>query len=163
MSNGISRSLGGGIPHEGGFPSAQGGMGFIEEVYMRDLNMVVLEGNLTAAPLVKAIGDKKTPLAEFTLGTNKRWKDGNEYKESASFIFVKTFDKSAEIAAEHGQKGRRLRIEGELKQETWKDKASGENRSRIVVVARTLDFGPPKTEAQASEPTPEAEPAAAQK
>ena len=139
-------------------------MGFIEEAYMRDLNMVVLEGNLTAAPAAKTIGDKKTPLAEFTLGTNKRWKDGNgEYKESASFIPVKAFDKSAEIAAQHGQKGRRLRLEGELKQETWNDKATGENRSRIVVVARTLDFGPPKDEKRSSEPTPEAEPAAAEK
>lgn len=61
------------------------------------------------------------------------------YKDEASFVEVKLFGRTAEVANQFLVKGSRLLVEGRLQQEVWVD-SNGQKRSRIVVVGEGIEF-----------------------
>ena len=67
-------------------------------------------------------------------------------KDDTTFIDVKFFGKTAEAAAENLRKGSKIGFSGELKQESWKDKETGKDRSKLVVCAQSLIFLDKKSE-----------------
>jgi single-strand DNA-binding protein len=112
---------------------------------MLELNKVLLTGNLTKDPEIKYLSTG-TALADLRLAVNRRFFDRNagEKREETLFIDVTVWDKQAEFCKNYLHKGSGIFIEGRLKQDNWEDKQSGQNRSKIVVVAERVQFADSK-------------------
>lgn len=107
---------------------------------MSSYNRVTLVGNLTRQPELRKTKNG-TPVAELGIALNRTWNGENGQKqEETTFVDVTVWGRSAENAAQYLQKGRSVLIEGRLQMETWQDKQSGEDRSKLRVVAETVQF-----------------------
>ena len=107
---------------------------------MSDLNSVVLVGRLVRDPELRYT-PQGAPVGEFTLASNRRFtkKDGEKVEE-VSFIDVVVWNRLAETCAEYLKKGRQIVVLGQLTQDRWEDKETGQKRSRIRVQAQTVQF-----------------------
>ena len=104
------------------------------------LNKVILIGNLTADPDVKAT-PKGTYVAKVRLATNSyagKDDDGTR-KELAEFHNLVMFGKLAEFAGQYLQKGRSIYAEGRLHTSSWED-AAGQKRYRTEVIVEVVKF-----------------------
>ena len=121
---------------------------------MSDLNSVALVGRLVRDPELKYT-PQGAPVCEFTLASNRRWtkKDG-EKAEDVAFVDVVVWNRLAEVSADYLKKGRMIAVSGQLTQDRWEDKETGQKRSRIRIQVQSLQFlgGGSKDEG-----TPEAE------
>lgn len=107
---------------------------------MANLNKVLLIGNLTRdVELTATPGGMQ--VAKIGLAVNRRWtgNDG-ERKEETTFIDCEAWGKTGENIAKFFSKGRPIFIEGRLKLDTWQDKESGQNRSKMKVVVEAFEF-----------------------
>lgn len=106
---------------------------------MASFNRVILMGNLTRDPQVKYI-PSGTAVAELGLAVNRTWFDKatNQKKEDVTFVDVTLWGRQAEIAGEYLSKGRAVLIEGRLQLDTWQDKESGQNRSKLKVICENM-------------------------
>lgn len=106
------------------------------------LNQVVLMGNLVRDPEVKSL-PSGTAVCEFTVAANDRYttKDGQE-REETLFMECKAFGRKGEVIAQYFSGGKPIIVTGRLKQEKWVDKASGGNRSKIVLNVEDFQFLP---------------------
>ena len=112
------------------------------------MNHVILLGNLTADPEIRHT-PKGLAVADFTIAHNKRWTDDSgEQKEKVSFIGCVMFGKRAEAFAQYHKKGSKALVEGELAQESWEDKKTGEKRSKTKVHVNSWEFVGGKPEGQ---------------
>ena len=103
-------------------------------------NKVMLMGNLTRDVEMR-FTPSNTPVGTFGLAVNRTWKtDQGEKKEEVSFFDCEVWGKQAEIMKQYLGKGRSVFIEGRLKQDTWKDKNDGSNRSKVKVVVEEFRF-----------------------
>jgi single-strand DNA-binding protein len=107
---------------------------------MNNLNSLLIEGNLTKDPVLGTTNGG-TEFCKFSIATNRFYKDAsdNMVKET-SFFDVECWAKLAQIVYDNASKGRGVRVVGRIKQERWKDATSGQNRSRVVIVAQNVDF-----------------------
>lgn len=109
---------------------------------MANLNKVLLMGNLTRDPELRYT-PKGTAVGELALAVNRRVRDANDnWTEEATFVDVTVWGNNAENAQKYLHKGRAVFIEGRLQLDTWQDKQSGQNRSKLKVVAEILQFLP---------------------
>lgn len=105
------------------------------------INKVILVGNLTADPEVRAT-PKGVYVANLRLATNSyAGKDeaGNS-KEHTEFHRLVLFGKQAEVAGEYLRKGRQIYVEGRLQTSSWDDAATGTKKYRTEVVVDTLQM-----------------------
>lgn len=98
---------------------------------------VILEGNLTADPEMKKVGNGKT-VTTFSIAVNHSWDDSDK-EEDVSFLDVEAWDKTAEVCGEYLKKGRSVSIIGQIKQDRWKT-AEGANRNRVKIVVLGIRF-----------------------
>ncbi len=111
---------------------------------MASLNKVILIGNFTRDPELRYL-PSNTAVVSFSLAVNEKYKDkdGN-WVERADFIDCEAFAKTAENIGKFFAKGRPIFIEGRLRLDQWEDKASGQKRSKLKVIAENFQFiGPP--------------------
>jgi single-strand DNA-binding protein len=107
---------------------------------MPNLNKVMLIGNLTRDPELRFTPSGKA-VAELGLAINRIWyNEQNQKQEETTFVDVTVWGRAAENAAQYLQKGRSVLVEGRLQMETWQDKQSGQERSKLRVVADTVQF-----------------------
>jgi single-strand DNA-binding protein len=110
------------------------------------MNIVTLIGNLATDVELKEVGtDKK--LAGFLLAVDRPGKDSD-----ADFVWVKTWDKQAELCAQFLQKGRRVALDGRLQSQTWEQ--DGHRRRKVEVVAHHVEFLSPPPAAELAEVVP---------
>ena len=115
-------------------------------------------GNLTRDPEVRYT-PKGTAVCDLSLAINRSIppeKEGGDWREETVFVDVTLWGKTAENAGQYLAKGRNVFVDGRLALETWEDKQSGQKRSKLKVVAESLQFLPSKAPGQAQEATPEA-------
>ena len=60
--------------------------------------------------------------------------------DEAGFFDIACFGKTAEAVGAHLVTGRRILVEGSLRQSTWNDNETGQRRSRVEIVARQVTF-----------------------
>jgi len=109
---------------------------------MANLNKVLLLGNLTRDPELRYT-PKGTAVADIGLAINRIWNnEQNQRQEETTFVDITLWGRQAEIAQQYLTKGRGVFIEGRLQMDTWEDKASGQKRSKLKVVAENLQFMP---------------------
>ncbi|QDT18015.1 single-stranded DNA-binding protein [Alienimonas californiensis] len=104
-------------------------------------NRVILMGNLTRDPEVRYIPSGMA-VCDLGVAVNRSWydKQSNSRKEEVTFVDVTLWGRTAEIAGEYLSKGRSVHIEGYLKMEEWQDKTSGQKRSKLKVVADSMQM-----------------------
>lgn len=103
------------------------------------MNKVVLSGRLSKEVELRNFKDGGA-VASFSLALNRRVKQSDgTYKDDVSFVDVKLFGRTAEVANQFLVKGSRLLVEGRLQQEVWVD-SNGQKRSRILVVGEGIEF-----------------------
>ncbi len=107
---------------------------------MRDMNSIILEGNLTRDPEYRET-PKGTPVCMFSVASNRYYKVDDEPRQEVSFFNVETWARVAESCNEYLKKGRGVRVVGRLKQDRWVNQ-EGKNCDRIKIVAEHVDFKP---------------------
>ncbi len=109
---------------------------------MANLNKVLLLGNLTRDPELRYT-PKGTAVADIAVAINRVWNnEQNQRQEETTFVDITLWGRQAEMAQQYLTKGRGVFIEGRLQMDSWEDKASGQKRSKLKVVAENLQFMP---------------------
>lgn len=107
---------------------------------MASFNKVVLIGNVTKNLELK-FTPKGKAVAKIGLAINRYWtNDAGERKEDVTFVDVDVFGRTAENCAQYLSRGKSVLVEGRLKLDTWDDKQTGQKRSRLGVVAESVQF-----------------------
>lgn len=105
-----------------------------------NFNRVFLMGNLTRDPEIRHTGNNMA-IAKLGLAVNRRYRTADgQVKEETTFVDCDAFGKTAETIGKFLTKGRPIFIEGHLRLDTWQDKQSGENRSKLKVVVDNFQF-----------------------
>jgi len=105
------------------------------------VNKVILIGNLGKDPEVRYTAGGQA-VANLRIATSRSWTDKatSQRKEDTEWHDVEVWGKQAEQCAEYLAKGRQVYVEGRLKTDKWQDKQSGQERSRVKVVADSVRF-----------------------
>ena len=128
---------------------------------MANFNKVILMGNLTRDPELRYT-PKGMAIAKLGLAVNRVWTtETGEKKEEVTFVDVDVFGRTAENIGQYMRKGRPILIEGRLRLDQWDDKQTGQKRSKLGVVAETVQFlGSPRALPRAARPLPGQKPRA---
>lgn len=106
---------------------------------MPSFNQVILMGNVTRDPQIKALPNG-SQVADFGIAVNRKYRTaGGEDKEETCFVDCAAFGKQAEVIGQYCTKGKPLFVEGRLKYDTWEDKAGGK-RSKLSVIVENFQF-----------------------
>ena len=108
---------------------------------MANLNKVMLIGNLTRDPVIKYL-PSGTPVTEFGLATNRRYRDqqSGENREITTFVDCKCMGRGAEVFQQYMGKGRQVFIEGRLEFRSWEAKDGSGRRSKLDVFVENFQF-----------------------
>lgn len=108
---------------------------------MANINHVIVEGNLTKAAELSRWSDG-TPYIRFTIANNEYYKKENgEYESIPSFFDCQCKGAYAEAMSKHLLKGRRITVDGRLKQQRWTDD-QGIKHSAVVVRVKEISLSP---------------------
>jgi single-strand DNA-binding protein len=77
-----------------------------------------------------------TSVCEFGIAVNERVKsqDGS-YADKPVFVDLTAWSQTADFICQYLQKGSQVLVEGRLQLDQWQDRDSGQNRSKLKVVA----------------------------
>ena len=102
-------------------------------------NRVVMFGNLTRDCELRYLPSGGA-VCTTGIATNRKFKkqDGSQGEE-VCFIDITFFGRTAEIANQYLGKGKKVLVEGRLKQESWTDQ-QGQKRSKHSITVETLQM-----------------------
>jgi single-strand DNA-binding protein len=104
------------------------------------LNSVTLIGRLTKDPEMRTFGSGGK-VASFSMALNKKRKNKQtgQLEDSVLFLDISAFNgqnsKTADIIESYCHKGSQVAITGELEEDRWQDKSTGQQRSKIKILA----------------------------
>ncbi len=104
---------------------------------MATYNRTILAGNLVADPELN-MTNNQIPVLNVTIAVNDP--RSKQEDNAVDYIDLVIWRELAETVANYKVKGDPILIEGKLKQNTWKDKDTGANRSKVVVVVDQVQF-----------------------
>ena len=106
---------------------------------MASFNKVILMGNLTRDPDVRATGASGMKVARLGLAVNERRRDRNgQIQDFPVFIDIDAWDKLAELCGQYLSKGSPVLVEGRLQMDTWEK--DGVKHQKLKVRAATIKF-----------------------
>ena len=105
---------------------------------MAGFNKVILMGNLTRDPEIR-YAPSGTPVANFGLAVNRRYRQGEDLKEDVCFVDIVVFGKQAETCGQYLSKGNGALIEGRLQMRKFETK-DGQKVTKHEVVAENVRF-----------------------
>jgi len=143
---------------------------------MPNLNKVMLMGNLTRDPELRRT-PKGTAVTDISLAINRYFtQDDGQKRDETTFVEITLWGRPAEVVCEYCSKGRPLYVEGRLTLDSWEDKASGQQRTKLKVIGENIQllgsreggaggsnyqsppqqgYNPPPQSAQAYQPPPQ--------
>ncbi len=106
----------------------------------KGINKVILIGNCGADPEQRVMPNGNA-VTNINLATSESWKDKNtgQQQERTEWHRVIFFNRLAEIAGQHLQKGSKVYIEGSLRVRKWQDQ-SGQDRYTTEIVASEMQM-----------------------
>lgn len=108
---------------------------------MASFNRVILMGNLTRDPDIRAVGVNGMKVARLGIALNERRRDRNgQVIDTPVFVDVDAWDKLAELCGQFLTKGRAILVEGRLQMDTWEKE--GVRHQKLKVRASTIKFLP---------------------
>lgn len=104
---------------------------------MTDVNDLNVIGRLTHDLDTRSFAytPQGTARMNISIAVNRSVKRGEEWTDEVSFFDVVIWGKTAENIKPYMTKGKQIAINGYLKQDRWQDKETGNNRSKIYIVA----------------------------
>ena len=105
---------------------------------MASFNKVLLMGNLTRDPELRYTASGAA-VASFGLAVNRKFKQGEEWKDEVCFVDITVWAKQGENCAQYLNKGSLVFLEGRLNYQTW-EADGGKKRSKLEVVANNVQF-----------------------
>ncbi len=108
------------------------------------VNSINLVGRAGRDPEVKYF-ESGSIVANFTLAVNRRSRN-----EEPDWFNLEIWGKQAQVAADYVRKGSLLGITGSFKLDQWKDKNTGENKSKPVIRVDRLELLGSKRDSMAS-------------
>ena len=110
---------------------------------MQDTNRIIEIGRLTSDVTENCFGylQNGTAKLQMTIAVNRSYKNGGEWVDEANFFDFVIFGKYAEMMKTKLYKGLQICVEGQLRQDRWKDN-NGNNRSKIYIVADAIQTFP---------------------
>ena len=120
---------------------------------MATLNKVILIGNLTADPELKQT-PAGVPVVSFTIAVNRKYQK-EEGQQTADFISIVAWRKTADFVAQWFKKGKPILVCGALQSRSYTDN-QGNKRYVTEVVADEVGFVEGKSENGGNTYTPEA-------
>lgn len=112
------------------------------------MNAVQLVARVAQAPALRTTSSG-SHVATLRVAVQRPKRDGED--QGADFVDVVTFGRQAETCVEYLTKGRRVAITGRLSHSEWTTDA-GERRSKLEVIANTVDFLDRPATSDSSEP-----------
>ena len=100
----------------------------------RSINQVILLGRLTRDPEQRTAASGKN-VVSFSIAVDRQSQD-----DQADFFNITAWDKLGDLVMQYLSKGRRVLIQGRLRQDSWEDKDTGKRQSRIEVTASDVTF-----------------------
>ena len=100
----------------------------------RSINQVILLGRLTRDPEQRTTASGKN-VVSFSIAVDRQSQD-----DQADFFNITAWDKLGDLVMQYLSKGRRVLIQGRLRQDSWEDKDTGQRQSRIEVTASDVTF-----------------------
>lgn len=100
----------------------------------RSINQVILLGRLTRDPEQRTTASGKN-VVSFSIAVDRQSQD-----DQADFFNITAWDKLGDLVMQYLSKGRRVLIQGRLRQDSWEDKDTGKRQSRIEVTASDVTF-----------------------
>lgn len=98
------------------------------------MNLVCLIGRLGKDPELR-VTQGGTSVAKFSLAVDRR-----DEAKNTDWFDVTCFGKVAESTGQYMKKGCMVGVTGRLQQDRWPDKQTGQNRSKVAVIATQVDF-----------------------
>jgi single-strand DNA-binding protein len=116
----------------------------------KSVNQVILMGRLTRDPEQRTTGTGKT-IVSFSIAVDRGGQD-----DTADFFNINAWEKLGELVMQYLSKGRRVLVQGRLRQDRWDDKETGKKQSRVEVTASDVTFldGPSDSARQSDSPAP---------
>lgn len=111
------------------------------------INKAAISGNLTRDPELRQT-QSGTSVLSMAVAVNERVKRGDQWEDRPSYVDVTVWGARAEALSKFLRKGLRVAVSGRLRQDRWQDKQTGENRSRLGIVADEVDVMTPRDGAQ---------------
>ncbi len=105
---------------------------------MANFNKVILVGNLTRDVEMRYT-QGGLAIGKMGMAVNRRYKQGEEQKESTCFVDLTAFGKQAEVLSQYVSKGSPLFVEGRLEYSTWESKDGGK-RNKLEVIVENFQF-----------------------
>jgi single-strand DNA-binding protein len=106
---------------------------------MSDLNQVIMIGRLTRDAELKYTSGG-VAACKFSIAVNRKKKNGDQWVDEANFFDVVLWGRQGEALNQYLAKGKQIGVDGELRQERWQDRDSGQNRSRVEIVASKIQL-----------------------
>lgn len=103
---------------------------------MASICKVFLLGNLSRDPDFRNTSSGSA-VCKLNIAVNRPARGG---KDEVCFVDVTVWGKTAENCRQYLSKGSQVFAEGYLRQENWTDKSSGQQRSKLSVVAENIQF-----------------------
>lgn len=105
---------------------------------MRNFNLTLIEGRLVSDPEIRYT-QGGTALCKFSIANNYAYYRDDELQKEVNYFDVTTWSKLAEQCNEYLKKGRRVIVNGRLRQNRWQDE-EGANHSRIDIIGTQVQF-----------------------
>lgn len=102
-----------------------------------DINSVTIVGRLTRDAELKYT-NSGSAVTGLSLAVNRQRKEGDQWVEEANFFDVSLWGRRGESLNQYLQKGTRIAVTGELRQERWEQ--DGQKRSRVVIHANNIQL-----------------------
>ena len=109
------------------------------------MNSVCLTGRLTKEPNLKYLPNNGYAVCEFDIAVNLNNSKGDSKK--VNYFTIQCWKNLAEVTSSNLDKGRKVSIQGFLKNNHWKDENDKLHKDNLVVATRIeyLDFPKDKT------------------
>jgi len=106
-----------------------------------NINRVTITGNLTRDPELRALPSGMS-VCELGVAVNHRRKDNatDQWVEEPNYFNVVVFGAQGDNCANYLSKGRPVAVDGRLRWSSWEDKNGGGKRSKVEIVAQTVQF-----------------------
>ena len=106
----------------------------------RSFNQVILMGNLTRDPELRATSGSGVSICRFGLALNREYtsQTDNQKVEEVTFVDIVVWGKLAEVVNQYCRKGKQVLVSGRLTSSSWEQ--DGQKRSKVEVTAQSVIF-----------------------
>ena len=115
---------------------------------MSGFNRVILVGNATREPMVRAL-PSGSQVVDIGIAVSRRWRTPEgEDREETCFVDCSAFNRAGDVIRNYVHKGTLFLVEGRLRMDQWVDKNTQQNRVRHVVVVDNVQLLERRQDAQ---------------